>query len=247
MTEQVLAAHPQVCTTDERPYLSAVNAALAALVPETGVTVDTPCRALAALSNADIQQLRAVYWSECASADAPDATLFLDKLPLNLVHLGLIDTIFPDARVIVALRDPRDVCLSCFFQEFQLNAAMIHFLTIESTAAFYTTVMQSWLEQRARFRVPTRIVHYEDTVTDLEAQARRLVDHLDLPWSDAMLSFHESARTRAISTPSADAVTKPIHRGALERWRGYEPHLESVLPTLTPLAETLRAIATADR
>lgn len=69
--------------------------------------------------------------------ELPNGRVLVDKLPLNIIEIGLINLVFPDARVIVALRDPRDSCLSCFTQEFRLNAAMINFITLEQTAEFY--------------------------------------------------------------------------------------------------------------
>ena len=160
--------------------------------------------------------------------------LLLDKLPLNLVETGLINVLFPDAKIIVALRDPRDVCLSCFMQGFDLNIGMVNFLWWERTVELYANVMDLWLHVREMLTLPFIEVRYEDTVRDLEGQARRMLDFLGLEWDDRVIRFYEAARKKAILTPSFAAVTKPVHTGAIGRWRNYAGPVERVAGTLQP-------------
>ncbi len=235
MTEQILAAHPDVTTSDERPILAAVDRAL---VARCGADAAAPAL-LGRLAGEDVRALRRIYWNEARKQTGiePGAGLFLDKLPLNIIDVGLVNMLFPDARVIVALRDPRDVCLSCIMQEFWINDAMIHFVALDSTVAFYVEVMGFWLEVRERLTVPWLEIRYEDTVADPATHARALLDFAGLAWDDRVLCAHERSRERYILTPSADAVAEPVHRRAVGRWHHYVAHLEPLLPQLAPFIE----------
>jgi tetratricopeptide (TPR) repeat protein len=229
LTEQVLAAHPDVETADEKELIRAVKSQMTAWFSEGNAPVLLP-----QLDRDDVARLRAEYWKQAGSVMNMDLsdTVFVDKLPLNLVDLPLINVMFPEARVIVALRDPRDVCLSCFMQRFRLNPAMINFLWWERTAEYYAAVMDLWLHLRELVTLEHLEVRYEDTVEDFERQARRLIDFLGVPWDEGVLAFHEKARDRFISTPSFTAVSGRVHRGALARWRHYPAAVERVSGTL---------------
>jgi len=235
MTEQMLAAHPRVSTSDEQPFFNRVRKAWADLVggsDDVGAMIDRT-------TGDHLAQLRRAYWDQARAAldDDPQQTRFIDKLPLNLINLGLINMIFPEAPIIVALRDPRDVCLSCFMQDFRLNHAMIHFLGLPSTARFYAKVMEFYLELRPNLTLPLIEVRYEETVRDPQAQAARMLDHLHLEWDDAVLRFHEEAGRKYVSTPSYAAVSEPIHTRAVARWKNYERFIESIRMTIQPYVE----------
>jgi tetratricopeptide (TPR) repeat protein len=235
MTEQVLAAHPDVVSSDERPLVPAMRVELRSMFDDQGDVAAL----LPRVTGDQLVRLRELYWHRAEeTVGAIGARLFVDKLPLNIVDLPLVNAVFPGARVILALRDPRDVCLSCFMQSFRLNQAMIHFLSLESTAALYEQVMGLWLAMRGHLTLPVLEVRYEDTVADLPGQARRLLDFLDVPWDERVLSFHERAADRVISTPSAAAVAEPVYTRAVSRWRRYEAHVADVAERLRPFVET---------
>jgi tetratricopeptide (TPR) repeat protein len=229
LTEQVMAAHPDVVTADEKELIGALRAQMTTLYSGGSAPELLP-----QLEREDVRRLRAEYWKQAEAlmqASLGDR-VFVDKLPLNLIDLPLINVLFPDARVIVALRDPRDVCLSCFQQRFGLNPAMINFLWWERTAEYYAAVMDLWLHLRDLVTVEYLEIRYEDTVDDFERQARRLIDFLGVAWDDGVLAFHEQARQRFVSTPSFSAVSQKVHRGALARWRNYPTAIERVSDTL---------------
>ncbi|UCD76866.1 MAG: sulfotransferase [Phycisphaerales bacterium] len=230
MTEQVMAAHPEVVTSDEQGIIAAVKDELAGLMPDEK---DVPAR-LKRLDEDQIRRLRDRYWREAEEILGPEVRdgILVDKNPLHLIDIGLINVLFPEARVIVALRDPRDVCLSCFMQLFSLNTAMINFLTWENTARFYDEVMDLWLHLRDMLTIRFIEIRYEDSVVDLESQARRILDLLGLDWDERVLSFHEKAKQRYVSTPSFAAVTEKIYTRATNRWRNYEKHYEPVMKHL---------------
>lgn len=236
MTEQMIAAHPDVVSSAEAPAMDDVRVAFAELV---GANVDF-AGMLQRLNPNGIKKLRRVYWDSLTTAgiEAGDAGLFLDKLPLNINQLGLINILFPEAKIIVAFRDPRDVCLSCFFQRFDLNPAMIHFLSLEGTARFYAAVMDLYQYLREIITLDVIEVKYEDMVADFETNSRRVIEHLGLPWCDEVLRFHERAKERYILTPSYAGVTEPVYRRAVGRWRSYEQQVQHVLPILQPYLES---------
>jgi len=232
MTEQILAAHSRIHTTDEQPFIEQVRFEWARIVganPDLGWMADQ-------LDVETILQLRKFYREKVEeNYDAPiRSKIVIDKLPLNITNIGLINLIFPDAKIIVALRDPRDCCLSSFMQDFELNSAMIHFLSLERAVQFYTQVMNSWLHFRDIITLSYLTVRYEDTVQNLEFEAKRLIDHLGLDWEPNILQFHQHAKKRVISTPSYVAVTEAVHTRAIGRWKNYQQQFAPLLPVLEP-------------
>lgn len=229
LLEQVLASHPRVATLSERPALDTARKKL----DQTGRNYPTD---LAGLSSEAVGAMRRAYWDVVTQELGGQQLekLVIDKNPLNIVHLALVYRLFPGAPVIFALRDPRDVCLSCFMQDFQLNSAMIHFCTMEGTAAFYNRVMQLW--DRTRSIVPLRYMYtrYESIVDDFEAEARRVLDFLDLQWSPDVLDYAATAKERQILTPSYDQVVRPIYTSSIGRWRNYRNEMAEALTVLAP-------------
>ncbi|MHC4967170.1 MAG: sulfotransferase family protein, partial [Planctomycetota bacterium] len=234
LTEQVMAAHPEVVTADEKPVLDPVTGQMAAWFSGD----DIPGM-LSQLDRNDIMRLRDAYWKQAEKVMEMELSdkVYVDKLPLNMIHLPLINVMFPEARIIVALRDPRDVCLSCFMQRFGLNPAMINFLWWERTAEFYAKVMDLWLELRDKVTLDYIEVRYEDTVDDFESQARRLIDFLGVEWDEGVLEFHRKARKKFISTPSFTAVSQKIYKRSAGRWRNYESQVQRVSGTLSRFIE----------
>ena len=232
LTERILSSHSAVTCLDERPLLDMLITELPG-----GPDHDTAYPdCLTDLSTAQIQALRTRYHELSAAArGAADGGLLVDKFPLNLVHLGLVARLFPNARVLMALRDPRDVCLSCFMQVFQPNKAMIHFTALEDTARLYKTVMGLWLHYRSVLRLQVYESRYEELVTDPEPHVRALIDFLGMEWEEDVLYFYRPDKHRFASTPSNLAVTQPIHRRAVGRWRHYEPEFREASEILAPL------------
>ena len=119
-------------------------------------------------------------------------------------------------------------------QDFELNNAMIHFLSLERTVQFYTQVMGAWLHFRDIITLSHVTVRYEDTVQNLEFEAKRLIDHLGLSWEPEILQFHRRAAERVIATPSYVAGTEPVHTRAIGRWKNYDQQFAPLLPMLEP-------------
>lgn len=165
--------------------------------------------------------------------------VYLDKLPLNLALLPLLHLLFPGAKVILLLRDPRDAILSCFRNRFKMNAAMYRFLSLDMATHYYDAVMESAETARRRLPIALHVLRYEDLVADPRGEAARLLAFLDLPWDEGVLRHAETASRRVVLTPSASQVIQPVYRTATGQWRRQAAGLAPVLPVLGRWAEKL--------
>ncbi len=161
--------------------------------------------------------------------------LLLDKNPSLTLLIPNLIRVFPEIKFLVALRDPRDVCLSCFMQAFRpLGEPTSSYLSLEGTVEEYTVMMGLWTTLKPLIKNPFLEVRYEDMVNDLESVARRTLEFLGAPWDARVLGFDEHARKKVVLSPTFAEVTKPVYKGAVGRWRHYqkyfEPHLEKLEP-----------------
>ena len=233
LLEQILDSHPALQALEEKATVSAMVRAFEAMVEEGDDN------ALANLTELEIQQLRTVYFDEVnRQLVRKPGTRLVDKMPLNTVNVHLIWRVFPDARFILAIRHPCDVCLSCFMQNFMINEAMASFFTLESTAEVYEQVMQTWQLAAASLPLVYHRVRYEDLVADFEGETRALLDFLGVGWDDRVRGHTEHAMQRGtINTPSYHQVTQPIYQHAKYRWKRYAEQFESVMPKLKPFID----------
>jgi Flp pilus assembly protein TadD len=232
LLDQILSGHSGIAVLEERDTLQDVLRAT--------VLDDSAVGRFLRLDAAGLEPYRRAYWERVAEfmPGRPADAVFVDKLPLNSMHMPLIHRLFPGARFLFALRDPRDVVLSCFMQSFDLNEAMRHFLSLEETARYYAAVMAVGAD--AAERLDPACLHrirYEDVVVDMEREARRLLDFLGLVWQPSVLDFQSTARGKRINTPSYSQVAEPIYTRAKERWRRYEDQLRPILPMLEPFVK----------
>ena len=232
MTEQILAAHRDVAVSDEQDLFSPMYRVM---FPDWSDT-EPLLPQLERVPRELLVRARETYRRETKRLlrHEKGATVLVDKNPMNIVALGIVSRVFPDARVIIAQRDPREVCLSCFFQEFVPNPSNNYFFTPEGTLEMYSMVMDLWLAQRDILKLRLFECRYEVTTTDFEGQARRLIEFLGLPWDDAVLEFHTVRQNRYVSTPSFEAATSPVHTKARGKWRNYEAHIGPLLEGLAP-------------
>ena len=159
-------------------------------------------------------------------------------MPLNIAHAGLIHRLFPEAKFILALRDPRDCVLSCFMQTFLPNDAMANFLTLEDAAKFYDFVMDLWKQYEGMLPLTVHRVRYEDVVSNFDESVRSLLQFLGLPWDDAVSHYQDTAMKREqIRTPSYHQVVQPIYKRASGRWLNYRIQIQPVLGILEPWAK----------
>jgi len=233
LLEQLLDAHEALASFDEQPFVQR-------LVKHLHERDDSLQRALDGLGDDGIGELRARYFDDVASVvPALGARRPVDKNPLNLVRLSVLAPFFPDARVILAVRHPCDVVLSCYMQNFRAPSFAVAFETLESCADMYDRVFAHWWQSRDGFALPVHVLRYEDLVADTEAESRRLFDFLQLEWDPSLLQFTERARRKGvISTPSYAQVIEPVNRKAVGRWEKYRGHFSArALASLAPWIE----------
>lgn len=234
LMEQILESHPNLTGSREEPLITRLLDSAATLL---GHPFTYP-EGLDGLAPAELRTLRTEYWrlAQQLVGSEVETRRLVDKLPLNIIDLGLIHRLFPDAKIIVALRDPRDVCLSCYMQSFDLNQAMVNFLDLGDTVRLYALVMGLWRHYRELPGLDAFVYRYEDLVDDVEGMAQRLLAFLGEPWDPAVLLYHETAKKQYANTPSYQNVTKPIYRKAIGRWHNYAeqlaPHLDVLQPFL---------------
>jgi len=210
LTEQILAAHSRVTPGGELELLPALVRRDLQPWPDSLKTLD----------EGRIASLRAAYLDGLRTR-LPGADVITDKRPDNFLHLGLIKTLFPQARIIHTRRDPLDNCLSCWF--LHLNHAMPWALDLEDTA--HWLIQQERLMDHWKSLWPDDIhtLDYDALVADPEEKVRGLLDFCGLAWEDGCLSFH--ALDNAVRTASVWQVREPLYRRASGRWRNYAPHL----------------------
>jgi len=224
LLDSILRAHPEIVVVEEEPMLKRVLDTLGDGYPEV----------LGTLTQQRIEEFRDFYFDELKHhINADEDALVVDKLPLNIIHVGLIQRVFPDAKIIFALRHPCDSMLSCFMQNFQPNDAMANFLTIEDSALFYDRVMRLWKLYGELLPIDSHTLCYEDLLSNFDDTVRALLDFLQLPWNDAVTQYSKAAKQRTrIKTPSYHQVTEPLYQRANGRWVRYRQELEPVLPIL---------------
>ena len=232
LLEQVLDGHPQIQSMDEKPAVSFMRDRFLELAASEGADLEN-------LSPAQAAELRDIYFAKVDEfAGRRPGALFIDKLPLNIVWAHLIWRVFPQARFILALRHPLDVCLSCFMQDFAINTAMTSFLSLENAARTYAAVMALWQDQVAALPLDYHAVRYEDVVADLSGQAAATLDYLGLPWDEAVLDHRAVVGAKAvINTPSYHQVARPIYGEAAYRWKRYPQAVEGISERLAPFVE----------
>ncbi|MDB5475636.1 MAG: hypothetical protein JWP49_1147 [Phenylobacterium sp.] len=227
LLEQALAGHPEVAALEEAPTLAAAHDAF--------LTSAEGLQRLAELGAAEAQAWRARYWAEVAAHGVEVAgKLFLDKAPAATEDLPLVAKLFPDAKVLFAIRDPRDVVLSCFRQNFRMNAMTYAFTDLAETAACYDACFALADTYRQRLPLDLLEVRHEDLLADFEGGLTRICGFVGLDLQPAMLDVAATARRRAVRTPSAPQVRLGLNSRGLGRWRAYARPLAPVLPRLQP-------------
>jgi tetratricopeptide (TPR) repeat protein len=228
---QSLDYHPLIQSINEKPIINVMIEYLCDYLGEYPYCLDK-------INNSNIGSIREVFFQEISNYIEIDTEkLLVYKMPLNLIHVGLIYKLFPKSKIIFTERHPCDACLSCYMQYFSLNQAMTHFTSLESTAKFYALVMGLWQQYTDVLPIDWHALRYESLVEDFEGTMRALLTFLDLEWDDSVLSYHRHAQNKTILTPSYSQVTQPIYADSKEHWRRYEEHLKPALPVLEPFIQ----------
>lgn len=234
LLENVLASLPGVAALEERPTLAAADREY--LTGDRAAVIEGLAR-FAALDEAGLDALRQAYWDKVGEAGiAPDGACFVDMDPLKGTRLPLIARLFPDARVLIMRRDPRDVVWSCFRTSFAMTSGTLDFTSLERTARHYDALMR--LTQDCLDRLPLHVheVHYHRLVRDFDATTRGICAFLGLEWSEQLRRFDRTAAQRGVTTASAGQVRRGLYDGT-GQWQPYAEYLAPVMPLLQPWIE----------
>lgn len=215
LLEQMLAAHPEVITSDEHNCLGTVVAQV--MAGEGGL------KGFLQASEDQLDRLRAVYWRQVHELKGNvGGKIYVDKSPLNMSWMVVISRIFPAARILFMERDPRDAVFSAWVRPFGLNPAMYHMLSLDEAAEFFD-VSNRLFEEGCRLMPLTAVkrVRYEILAEDPVAVSRDVLEFLDLPWDERVANFRDHLAGRAISTPSVNQVGQSVKARTVGRWRRY--------------------------
>jgi tetratricopeptide (TPR) repeat protein len=222
LLEQILGAHPEVAALDEPSAFTMIAAGLFNASPQL-----PPARL-------NIIRRRYIEAIQKELGTGADGKIILDKNPSPTLKLRIWLRIFPELKVVIALRDPRDVVISCYFQNIPLNPFNANFLSLERAATHYANLMDVWLAVRQWEGFAWIETRYEDVVEDLAKEGRRVTEFLGLTWHEEQERFHEKSSQKRLYAPTYHDASQPIYARSVSRWRAFEKHLAGVQPILEP-------------
>jgi Flp pilus assembly protein TadD len=229
LLEQVLASHPDVEALEERETL--VDGLRAFMASPDDLD------RLAMAGEAELSPLRDAYWARVRAEGAdPAGKVFVDKHPLNAFKLPLIAKLFPQAVILFARRDPRDVVLSCYRRRFAMSGPAYQLLTLPGAAAYYDAAMRLADAFAPVFGERFHVVRHESLIEDFDAEAAAVCKAIGLPFTAAMRGFAERTRDRGIATPSGAQLARGLTAEGVGQWRRYRDQLAPVLPALSTWA-----------
>lgn len=229
LLEQVLASHPDVEALEERETLLDAQRAFQMRPNDL--------ERLAEAGEAELASLRAAYWERVrAEGGQPDGKVFVDKHPLRTFHLPLVLKLFPEAKILFARRDPRDVVLSCYRRRFTMSGSAYQFLTLPGAAGYYDAAMMIADVLDPAMGPRTLVVRHESLVDDFDRTVGEVCDFLGLTFSEAMRDFAGRGRDRAVATPSGAQLARGLSAEGVGAWRRYKDQLAPALPILAPWA-----------
>jgi hypothetical protein len=236
LLEQMIAAHADAIDTDETGILTSQ------FIEPIVWKAEDVSTAIVEIRSFDHEQLRVgrdtfLRFTESFLGQPLGGRLLIEKNPLLTADLALPLRLFPEASVLVALRDPRDVVLSYLFTMVPLNWSSAPAVSVPEACQFYAETMRHRLLWRNRLDSPWHELRYEDVVRDAATAIQRVAEFLGLTWDAEMLDERHRSARRAIRTPTYDDVTRPLYARSIGRWRNYVRHLEPGLPFLEPFVQ----------
>jgi tetratricopeptide (TPR) repeat protein len=230
LLEQILASHSKVDGTMELPNILSLAQKL-----RRGEKMSGTSHYPSVLETLDSETLAAFGESYIADTRVHrgNAPFFIDKMPNNFRHIGLINLILPNAKIIDARRHPMGCCFSAFKQLFHEGQEFSYGLKEVGTYyKDYVDLMDHWDKV-----LPGQVlrVQYEEVVADLDTQVRRILDYCGLEFEESCINFHET--DRSVRTPSSEQVRQPIYQSGVEQWKNFESNLDPLKQALGPVLE----------
>ena len=239
LTEQILARHPAVLGVGERNYAAtALHAYQSLYAHKYQLSQEQSIKACMLSPDAEILQMVADEYlrllnDQIKKSGKPDVRCVVDKMPDNYHNIGWINLLFPQARIIHARRDMRDVAMSCWQTQFGSIRWACHIEHLVARFESYVDLIEHWQSVFPQGFLET---DYESLVEDQEAGSRRLIEYIGLPWDEVCLTFYES--DRLVRTASITQVRQPIYRTSVAKWAPYQ---EWIPELINPLAELMKS------
>ncbi len=226
LLDNILSSHPNIISLEEKPMIAKVKQTLNKIATFENLNK---------LKIVEIEKLQLVYLTELSkhlSTKKINGKVFIDKLPLSIIDIGLILRIFPDAKFILAVRHPLDCILSCFMQTFNINDAMANFLDLKRTAQLYDSSMKLFDIYNNKFKLKYHLIKYENLILSLKDETSELLKFFGLSWEKEIDNYRNNALVRKINTPSYNQVTEKIYTRASGRWKNYETEMKDIIPLI---------------
>ena len=227
LLQTALSTNPMVVSIDEVEFLTEPSREF--LLTEEGL------ERLATVGAAETARWRDAYWKAIHDTGlCVEGRVFIDKMPFNSLRLPLIARLFPDAKVIFAIRDPRDVVLSCFRRRFNPTPFSYEFLDLGDCARFYASTMA--LTELYREKLPLKIHshRYEDMIADFDSTIRATCNFAGINWNQSMRDFTDTAKQVDRRSASAAQVRRGLYDDGVGQWRPYREQINAILPVLEP-------------
>ncbi len=215
LLDSILRSHSKITVLEEKPYL--LN-----LRHDFFKQNNHDLSSLLNINQSVKDKIRNNYFKKIISHSNCSKKVIIDKFPLTIIELGFVKCIFPNSKIILAMRHPCDVVTSCFFSSFKINDAMVNFLKLDDTIKFYKNVFDLFDIYTKQLNLEFLTVKYEEIIVDLKNKSTQITNFLGLEYEDEMEKFFITARNRSkISTPSYSQVINPLYTTSIERWKNY--------------------------
>ena len=229
LLEQLLAGHPEIEALEEMP--TAEDAIQHYFFQPGGI------ERLMAAPESELDAWRANYWDKVRSYGLDvRGKVFIDKGPSLTLYIPLLLRLFPDAKILFCVRDPRDVVFGCFRRTFRMNATVFEYTTLASLADFYAKTMTLGQTYIAKLSPALHLHKHEALVADVDTELEALCRFLGVEVDPAMRDVAATASRRDVRTPSARQIREGLNASGVKYWTNYRRHLEAILPVLEPWA-----------
>jgi len=227
LIDSILRSHSKIDVIEEKPMLHKIYTKIGYLSE------------IADIENIDYKSAKIaseIYLNEAKKYCKIDKNLILiDKFPLNIFEVPLIHRIFPNSKIILALRHPYDCILSCWMQNFRLNHAMANMVDLDIIVELYINAMHFFHLCKKRYKIDIVKVRYEDLVSNFNYEVNNLLSFIGLEWEEELNNYHKSALLRnSINTPSYLQVIKPLYQNASFRWLKYKKNFIKYNKKISP-------------
>ncbi len=228
LVEQILATQPQVHAAGELNTIDNLSKAIATATASADDQQTTYPEVLKTIQSEVLTRLADSHDELLGQLATNDESFVTDKMPANFLHLGLIALMFPNAHIIVCERNPLDVCLSCYFQNFAANHPYAgDLLDLGHYYQQYQRLMNHWIKV---LPINIHVVNYEELVQQPDAVSQQLMAYMGLNWTPEYRDFHQSGQH--VNTASVAQVRKPLYQTSVQRWKHYEQHLKQLIRLL---------------